>query len=142
MFYVVLVSHGDFAPGLHTAVRMIAGERANVLSTSLRDGMGADVYAENVAQLVAPIQPEDQIVLLADLLGGSPLTTAMKVLADRGLLAHTHAFTGMNLPMALTAVLTGETLGEEALADTLLSETRNAVQEFRLDDSTEDEDDI
>lgn len=42
MFYVLLVSHGEFAPSLHTAVKMIAGDNPNVMSAGLKDGMGAD----------------------------------------------------------------------------------------------------
>ena len=64
MFYVLMVSHGEFAPGLHTAVKMIAGDRDTVLSTSLKDGMGADEYAANVEKLVANITPEDKLVVL------------------------------------------------------------------------------
>ena len=142
VFYVLLVSHGDFAPGLHSALRMIAGDRDNVLSTSLRDVMGADEYAARVESLLGGIRPEDRIVVLADILGGSPLTTAMKVLADHGLLAHTRAFGGMSLPMALTLVLTGENLADTVLADTLITETCGAVKELELDTSAEAEDDI
>ena len=48
MKYVVLVSHGTFAPGLHSVLNMLAGGgREDILSTSLQDGMGADEFAEN-----------------------------------------------------------------------------------------------
>jgi len=142
VFYVLLVSHGEFAPGLHSALRMIAGDRDNVLSTSLRDGMGADEYEGQVEKLLTGINPEDRIVVLADILGGSPLTTAMKVLADHGLISHTRAFGGMSLPMALTLVLTGEALDDAVLADTLIGETCSAVKEFQLDASADADDDI
>ena len=49
MRYVMLVSHGTFAPGLHDALKMLAGEgRENVISTSLENGMGSETYTENV----------------------------------------------------------------------------------------------
>ena len=49
MRYVLLVSHGEFAPGLHKAIEMLAGSsREDVLSTSLKNGMGADEFADNV----------------------------------------------------------------------------------------------
>ena len=80
MKYVFLVSHGTFAPGLHNALNMLAGEnREDVISTSLENGMSSAVYAENVRKCLAPVKAEDEIILLADLVGGSPLTTA----ADR-----------------------------------------------------------
>ena len=142
MFYVLMVSHGEFAPGLHTAVKMIAGDRDTVLSTSLKDGMGADEYAANVEKLVANIAPEDKLVVLADIMGGSPLTTAMNVLAEKGLLANTKAFTGMNLPMALTVILAGEGLEGSDLSEAVLGETRTAVQEFVIPTDDEDEEDL
>ena len=142
MFYVLMVSHGEFAPGLHTAVKMIAGDRDTVLSTSLKDGMGADEYAANVEKLVANITPEDKLVVLADIMGGSPLTTAMNVLAEKGLLANTKAFTGMNLPVALTVILAGEGLEGSDLSEAVLGETRTAVQEFVIPTDDEDEEDL
>ena len=142
MFYVLMVSHGEFAPGLHTAVKMIAGDRDTVLSTSLKDGMGADEYAANVEKLVANITPEDKLVVLADIMGGSPLTTAMNVLAEKGLLANTKAFTGMNLPMALTVILAGEGLEGSDLSEAVIGETRTAVQEFVIPTDDEDEEDL
>lgn len=142
MFYVLMVSHGEFAPGLHTAVKMIAGDRDTVLSTSLKDGMGADEYAANVEKLVANITPEDKLVVLADIMGGSPLTTAMNVLAEKGLLANTKAFAGMNLPMALTVILAGEGLEGSDLSDAVLNETKGAVQEFVIPSDEDDEEDL
>ncbi len=138
MFYIILVSHGEFAQGLHSALRMILGDRETVLSVSLKDGMGSDVYTDAVEKLLAPITKKDRIVLLADILGGSPLTMAMNVIARKGMLAQTKAFGGMNLPMALTAALGGETCETSALADMLLAESRNAAQEFTLE-TTDDE---
>lgn len=142
MFYVLMVSHGEFAPGLHTAVKMIAGDRDTVLSTSLKDGMGADEYAANVEKLVANITPEDKLVVLADIMGGSPLTTAMNVLAEKGLLANTKAFAGMNLPMALTVILAGEGLEGSDLSEAVLNETKGAVQEFVIPSDEDDEEDL
>ncbi|MBU2701368.1 PTS system N-acetylgalactosamine-specific IIA component [Sporomusaceae bacterium BoRhaA] len=141
MFYVILVSHGEFAPGLHTAVKMIAGDRENVLSVSLKDGMDADTYAAAFTKLSAKITLEDRIVLLADIIGGSPLTTAMNVLASQGLLPVTQAFGGMNLPMALTVVLSGEAFDPSVCKGTVLAEAKDAIQEFELV-TDEDEDDI
>lgn len=143
MFYTLLVSHGEFAPGLHTAVKMIAGDNPNVIvmSTGLKDGMGADELAVNVAKLVEKITPEDKLVVLADLMGGSPLTTTMNVIAEKGLLNNTWAFAGMSLPMALTVVLSGEALDMETLGDTIMEEAKAGVQEFVVaveDDEDED----
>jgi PTS system N-acetylgalactosamine-specific IIA component len=140
MYYVLLVSHGEFAPGLHSALKMIVGDRENVLSVSLKDGMGADEYAANVRKLAAPLKKSDKIVMLADIIGGSPLTTAVNTLFELGISENVHCFGGMSLPMALAAVLTGENLEGGSLSELILNETKNAVQEFAITaDSPEDD---
>ena len=72
MKYVVLVSHGMLAPGLHNALAMLAGEgREDIRSTSLENGMSSTVYAENVRKCISGITSEDEILLFGDLVGVS-----------------------------------------------------------------------
>ena len=141
MKYVVLVSHGMFAPGLHNALGMLAGEnREDILSTSLENGMGADQFAENFRKLVSVVGKEDEILLFAGLLGGSPLTVSTNVLAQEGLLSQATMFSGMNLPMVLTAAMMKDELSTEELKDTLISEAQDGIGEFRIDPLENDDD--
>lgn len=87
MKYVVLVSHGTFAPGLHSVLKMLAGgEREDILSASMEDGMGADDFVKRFEATIASVTEEDEIILLADIIGGSPLTNALNVLSQKGIL--------------------------------------------------------
>lgn len=142
MKYVFLVSHGTFAPGLHNALEMLAGEgRVDILSTSLENGMGSDAYAENVRKCISGITDEDEILLFGDLAGGSPLTTAANVIAEQGLLSKTVMAAGMNLPLVLSAVLMKDTMDTPGLMSMLVTEAREEVKEFKIADE-EQEDDI
>ena len=85
MKYLVLVSHGEFAAGLKTSLMMLAGQRDDVIASGLPDGKTADEFAEIFKESVKDIHEDDEIVLLADIVGGSPLTTALNVLAEKGL---------------------------------------------------------
>ena len=50
MKYILLVSHGTMAQGVHSVLEMLVGEgREDILSTSLKNGMGADEFAETCA---------------------------------------------------------------------------------------------
>ncbi len=143
MKYVVLVSHGTFAPGLHSVLKMLAGgEREDILSASMEDGMGADVFTQRLQKAIEAIKQEDEIILLADIIGGSPLTNALDVLSQKGLLGRTRAFGGMNLPMALTASMMKDGMDMDALADGMLQESRNAIQEMELNMAEEEDADI
>lgn len=142
MKYVILVSHGTMAPGLHNALTMLAGEgREDILSTSLENGMSSAVYAENVRKCVSGITTEDEILLLGDLVGGSPLTTAANVIAEQGLLEKTVMIGGMSLPLALSAVLMKDTMDVNDLVEMLIPEAREELKEFFVA-SEESEDDI
>lgn len=141
MKYIVLVSHGMFAPGLHNALGMLAGEnREDILSTSLKSGMGATEFAENVRSMLSVIKEEDEILLFADLVGGSPLTVTANVLAEEGLIQRTTMIGGMNLPLVLTAALTKDDMDTADLKASLIEEGQDAMKEFAVavEDSEDD----
>ena len=143
MRYLLLVSHGTFAPGLHSVLDMLVGKRDDILSCSLRDGEGADQYVSELEKVIAPITTSDRVIVLGDLIGGSPLTNALNTLAAHGLLAQARAFGGMNLPMALTAAFDLQSDDEDALCASMLSEGQAAMSEMALDlGSDEDDEDL
>lgn len=139
MKYVVLVSHGEFAEGLANALSMLAGQRKEVIAVGLKDGKTADEFAKVFDEAISCITNEDEIILLGDLIGGSPLTTAMNVLTDKDLMDQTIIIGGMNLPLALTTVLMKDTVDKELLVTQVLEEAKGALKEFKV--VSDDEDD-
>ncbi len=141
MKYVLLVSHGEFAPGLRSAVCMLAGEdREDVLATSLKDGMGANEFAENVKELLKVVKEDDEIILFADLIGGSPLSTAANVIAELGLLSRTKMVGGMNLPLVITTVLSKDDDDTSSVLAEALEAATGQLHEFKIEADDEDED--
>lgn len=141
MRYLILVSHGTFAPGLHNALGMMAGsDREDIRSTNLLDGMDVDTFRANFAELVGDITPEDEIILTADIIGGSPLTTALDVLTEKGLLGKTLAIGGMNLPLVLTAAFADADTPLDELEAELTGEAKDQIKRFAL--GSDEDDDI
>lgn len=140
MRYLILVSHGTFAPGLHNALGMMAGsDREDIRSTSLLDGMDVDTFRANFTELVGDITAEDEIILTADIIGGSPLTTALDVLTEKGLLGKTLAIGGMNLPLVLTAAFADADTPLEELEQELTGEARDQIKRFDLGGDEDDD---
>lgn len=140
MRYLILVSHGTFAPGLHNALGMMAGnDREDIRSTSLLDGMDVDTFRANFAELVGDITAEDEIILTADIIGGSPLTTALDVLTEKGLLGKTLAIGGMNLPLVLTAAFADADTPLEELEQELTGEAKDQIKRFTLGGDEDDD---
>lgn len=135
-----MVSHGEFAPGLVNATSMLIGQQKNLRCTSMLDGMGADTYIENFRSLIQDITAEDQIVLLADLAEGSPMTNALNTLSESGLLENVVALAGMNLPMVVTAVMLDEDLHDkEEIRQAILEEAHNQLHAMQLETAEDDE---
>lgn len=142
MKYVVLVSHGTFAPGLQSVLKMLAGgEREDVISVGLEDGMSADEFAEKFSNAISKITVEDEIILLGDIVGGSPLTNAIEQISNKGLIDKTMIFGGTNLAMALTATLMKDGVDSETLKASLMSEAKDAIREFVMTPVNDDDDD-
>ena len=140
MRYLILVSHGTFAPGLHNALGMMAGsDREDIRSTSLLDGMDVDTFRANFAELVKDINAEDEIILTADIIGGSPLTTALDVLTEKGLLGKTLAIGGMNLPLVLTAAFADADTPLDELEAELTGEAKDQIKRFALGGDEDDD---
>ena len=77
----------------------------------------------------------------AQLVGGSPLTTAANVIAEKGLLERTVMVGGMSLPLALSAVLMKDGMELSDLPGMLIPEAREELKEFQIT-SEDSEDDI
>lgn len=140
MKYTVLVSHGKFAQGLADSLAMLAGEKPEVLACGLENGKSADEFAEVFKDVISVIREDDEIILLADLIGGSPLTTAMNVLSEKGMLKNTAVIGGMNLPLALTTVVMKDMFPMADLVSQVLSEAHSGLHEFAV--TSQEEDDI
>lgn len=143
MRYLLLVSHGTMAPGVHSVIRMLLGDRENVLSYSMEDGVSADTFVEKLREVIAPITADDSVVVLGDIVGGSPLTNTLNTLTERGLLPKTIAFGGLSLPMAISALMAIEDdLDDSTLISSVISEAKEGARQVELafDDDEDDED--
>lgn len=137
MKYVILVSHGKFANGLNDALSMLAGNREDIVSVGLENGKSVDEFTALFTEKVKDISTDDEVILLGDIIGGSPLTNATNVLVNKGI--KTVILGGMNLPLALTTVLMKDTVSLDEIADQVLEQARMAMQEFKIVEESEDD---
>lgn len=137
MKYVIIVSHGKFANGLNDALSMLAGNREDILSVGLENGKSVDEFTALFTEKVKDISTDDEVILLGDIIGGSPLTNATNVLVNKGI--KTVILGGMNLPLVLTTVLMKDTVSLDEIADQVLEQARMAMQEFKIVEESEED---
>ena len=144
MKYLLLVSHGTMAPGVHSVIKMLLGEKDYVLSHSMEDGVSADDFVAALTSVIEPIEVGDSVVVLGDIVGGSPLTNTLNVLTQKGLLPQTIAFGGLSLPMAISAIMAIEDgMDDATLVQSVVDEAREGARQVVLAlDEEEDEEDL
>lgn len=135
---VCLVSHGNLAEGLHDTLTMFMGNCEGVMHMTLKQGEAVDQFQVRCTEMLKTLGEEDEVIVLADLIGGSPLTTFLNALSDLGK-TPLIVLGGMNLAMTLNALLNKD---QEAsiIRDVCLREAADAIKEFVL--STDEDEDI
>ena len=136
MNQVIIVSHGGLAQGLQDTLKMFVNAD-QVLSIGLKNGEDVESFATRVDEMIKDFTADDHIILLADLIVGSPLTTFMNCLENKQLLANTIVIGGVNLAMALNAVLLKDNLDMVANMD--ISEAKEAIKTLEIASSNDEE---
>lgn len=101
MVGIVIASHGELAPGIKQAGSMVFGDQPNVGAVSLMPSMGPDDIRAKIEECISSFDDQDQVLILADLWGGTPFNQASAVLDG-----HEDSWaivTGLNLPMLIEA---------------------------------------
>lgn len=126
---VLLLSHGHLAEEVKNTAKMIIGKIENVDSLPLVEGANISDYEQNVASLIH--QAED-ILILVDLLGGTPFLTCAKLYhsLNDSEKRHIRIITGMNLAMVLEVMNSMETSTLDELCDAALRCGRTGIIDF------------
>ncbi|MBU6001372.1 PTS fructose transporter subunit IIA, partial [Lactococcus lactis] len=83
-----------------------------------------------------------ELLILGDIIGGSPLTTVVNVLNQENRLESTIVLGGMNFPMALNAAILKDSSSKDELISSVLREGASALKQFEMNDDPEDDDEI
>ena len=132
-----------FANGMHDAVKMLSGNESDeIRSIGLLRDMGADEFAVEFLKTMPEMGPDDDLILFADIVGGSPLSTAANVIAEEGLLGKTLMIGGMNLPLVLTGVLSKDDMSFDEIRTEILGDAAEGLKEFSVAAEADADDDI
>ncbi|CQR24012.1 PTS system sugar-specific transporter subunit EII [Streptococcus varani] len=114
---VILLGHGHCASGYLSSLEMIAGKQEHVEAIDFSDSMTSQELEE---KLEVSLVNEDEVLILCDLLGGTPF----KLAAARALRSETQtieAISGLNLSMLLEVALGVTSLGDDAVEKVIFS---------------------
>ena len=119
MVGIAVISHGQLCEGIMNSVEMVAGNAEQLGILSLKPGMSPDIYREDPKKMIETLDTGDGVLVLADLLGGTPFNSSAMLSENMKI----QIVTGMNMPMLVSLVL------ERAEEDTLDDLAQRAVEE-------------
>ena len=128
MIGVVIASHGKLAEELIRTAEGVVGPLQNVAGVAVAatepDSRG------RIAEAIAKVDQGEGVLLLTDLLGGSPTQLCLSFLAERKV----EVVTGVNLPMVLKAIsIRQDALPMDEMAAQLAESARKSIGHASLE---------
>lgn len=103
MIGFILTGHGEFAPGLASALELVAGQQEAFRVVPFEVEKAAE-YPELIHEEIRALREEtDGVLVFVDLLGGTPFNQAM--MATQAV-SDVSVVTGTNLPMLIETLFT------------------------------------
>lgn len=141
--HVLLVSHGKLAEGLLDTLSLFAKENMkDVLAIGLMDGESKEEFLNRAEKLIPILSKDDKFIILADIIGGSPLTNISELLDREGLINHAIIMGGMNLTLALTTLILKDSVDPMSLPEKAMEDGKASIQQLLLENSDDDDIDL
>lgn len=97
---LLICTHNDFGRELYKTVQDIMGSKDGIKVYSVFNCQPVEQIKENFKKLLNSLLKKNSVLILTDILGGTPTNIAMPFLKNKNV----ELVTGVNLPMLITAI--------------------------------------
>ena len=112
MIGLVIVTHGQLAEELISALEHVVGPQANISAVCIGPDDDMEQRRASILESVARAEEGNGVVLLTDMFGGTPSNLAISIM-DK---ANVEVIAGVNLPMLIKLASVRQTEGLEEAA--------------------------
>lgn len=98
---LLLMSHGNFAKAAIDSAELIVGKQTNFETLGVYTVDDVEVLKEEMLQKVSSLDISKGLVVLTDIIGGTPINLASQLLSQDGVIV----VSGLNLPMLLEVLM-------------------------------------
>lgn len=93
---ILIASHGNFAKGIYETTQMFFANQENFSYICMDGTSEIDVFLEDVKKKIEELDTGEGVIVLCDLLYGTPCNTVARILNDK-----IDLILGLNLPLVL-----------------------------------------
>lgn len=144
MLGLIVTGHGNFASGLRSSLRLIAGEKQNMCFVDFEEKDSVDDLSTKLTSAIDSLSNVDGILFLCDLTGGSPFKTSVELSVQKD--KPMEVIGGANLPMVIELSMAKEFVDSlDALTNMAISTGKDSIVRFAFSahkEDTNDEDGI
>ena len=144
MLGLIVTGHGNFASGLQSSLRLIAGDKENMCFVDFEEKDSVEDLTAKLSAAIDSLSNADGILFLCDLTGGSPFKTSVElsIKDDKPM----EVIGGANLPMIIELSMAKDFIDSlETLTNMGLSTGKDSIVKFTFTahkEEAEDEDGI
>lgn len=128
MIKIICTSHGPLATAIIESAGMLFGVSEHVCAITLAVEDTIDEFTNRLQTAVNDSQ-YDEILILADIPGGTPSNQSMRLAATNKKI---HVLSGLNLIMLLEAMIQCENVPAQELLVKLQLSAKNSIQEMKV----------
>lgn len=132
MIGLTIVTHGDMAKGIVTALNLILGEQEKLETVGLYEGADFDEFKESVKNVVVNTNEGQGTLIMVDLYGASPYNASaynMTYFQENHI--PVRLLTGVNLPMVITAASMRDSFDSvDDLYEAVMAEAKDGIKEM------------
>ncbi|ERI95412.1 PTS system fructose IIA component [Clostridiales bacterium oral taxon 876 str. F0540] len=130
MVGLIISGHGNFASGLHTSLKLIAGEAESIEFVDFEEKDSTEDLKKKYYASLQSLAGCDSILALSDLAGGSPFKTLVEVKTEID--KPMEVIGGANLPMLLDISMTKDIIGDlHSLSEAAIEVGKCGVVKFK-----------
>lgn len=130
MIGIIVTGHGNFATGLTSGLKLLAGETEAYEAVDFEPEDSIDLLTEKLKNALEQLSHCEQIAVFADLTGGSPFNVAAR-LKMGGTICPMEVSGGTNLPVVLQAYLSRSMYPDaKSLMDSALEDGKKQMVRF------------
>lgn len=133
---IIVTGHGHFPSGLLSAVALVAGIPENTACVEFEEGASTADLKEAMLKEIKSLEG-DEILILADLTGGTPFNVAAGLKTECGG-KRIKVIAGVNMAALVEAVFSRPMYGLDGLAEAVLTAGREGMRDLECLDN-EDE---
>lgn len=131
MIGLIISGHGNFASGLRTSLKLIAGETSNVEFIDFEENDSIETLKEKYYVSLNKLNDCESVLALTDLAGGSPFKTLVELKTE--IEKPMEVIGGTNLPMVLELSMTKDIIDNlYSLSDSALDIGKSGIVKFEF----------